>query len=76
MHLEFNVQIVWLNYLKHFRMHLDHRIELTIMNMLKICITTMVFLFDGTKYIHGEYQTVRTTVPANYLVAFDAEYNQ
>lgn len=34
------------------------------------------FLYDGTKYIHGDYQTVRTTVPANYLAVFDAGYNQ
>lgn len=34
------------------------------------------FLYDGTKYIHGEYQTVRATVPISYLAYFDEGFNQ
>ena len=34
------------------------------------------FSYDGKKYIRGEYQTVRTTVPVNYLTVCDAGYNQ
>ena len=34
------------------------------------------FTYDGTKYIFGDYATVRTTVPATYLANFDEGYNQ
>lgn len=53
MHLESNVQIARLNCLKHLRMHLDHKIESTIMSMLKICITIMVFHMTGKSIFAG-----------------------
>lgn len=34
------------------------------------------FEYDGNKYIHGNYATVRETVPPAYLVNFDEGYNQ
>ena len=34
------------------------------------------FVYDGVKYIHGDYHSVRTTVPKSYLKNFDAGYKQ
>lgn len=34
------------------------------------------FIYDGTKYIYGNYEEVRETVPDKYLKDFDAGYNQ
>nr|WP_315104557.1 hypothetical protein [uncultured Catonella sp.] len=34
------------------------------------------FLYDEIKYIRGEYQTVRKTIPTEYLADFDKGYNQ
>lgn len=34
------------------------------------------FIYDGTKYISGDYMSVRATVPAAYLADFDEGYNQ
>lgn len=33
------------------------------------------FVYDGIKYISGDYASVRTTVPAEYLDDFDSGYN-
>jgi hypothetical protein len=34
------------------------------------------FVYDGTKYISGDYTSVRATVPAAYLADFDEGYKQ
>lgn len=34
------------------------------------------FTYDGIKYIHGNYSTVRATIPPIYLANFDEGYNQ
>jgi hypothetical protein len=34
------------------------------------------FVYDGTKYISGDYTSVRETVPHAYLADFDEGYNQ
>ncbi|MDE5590074.1 MAG: hypothetical protein K2J60_13215 [Acetatifactor sp.] len=38
--------------------------------------TNHKFVYDGKKYIHGDYDDVRETVPDKYLADFDAGYDQ
>lgn len=35
-----------------------------------------MFDYNGGKYITGDYDKVRTTVPARYIASFDQGYNQ